>query len=555
MIPDVDPTEELRQREKRFRALIENSLDVISLTDSKGELLYISPSVQRVLGYTPEEFTEKQTLLIHPDDLPRILHLYDELVRQPGKSDTTQLRLQHKDGSWKWIESTATNLLHEPGIQAVVSNFRDITRRKQAEERQQLLDEASNALVSSLDHQITLKEVAQLIVPALADYCRIAILDEQQQIKEITVNHIDPQQIALVRRLYEYYKDQAGTTHGLQKLLKTGQPELISHVAGDVLETVQNSPELLKVIQVLGLQSYMGTPLIVGGRVIGAITFSSIQPHRHYTPDDLVFAQELARRIALVLENARLYREAQEEIAERKQIEAKLRELEQRKDEFISIASHELRTPVTSLKGFTHILQRRFTKQGDEQALHFLAHMDTQLDKLTKLITDLLDVSRIQIGKLPFQEEPFDLTLLVQESVENLQAGTQTHQLLCERTGSALVYGDKDRLGQVLINLLTNAIKYSPDADKVLVRVSTDQHTATVSVQDFGIGIAESHHEYIFERFYQVSDPMEKTSPGLGIGLYISNEIVKRHHGRLWVESTKGHGSTFSFTLPLFREK
>ncbi len=103
--------------------------------------------------------------------------------------------------------------------------------------------------------------------------------------------------------------------------------------------------------------------------------------------------------------------------------------------------------------------------------------------------------------------------------------------------------------------MLTNAIKYSPDADKVLVRVSTDQHTATVSVQDFGIGIAESHHEYIFERFYQVSDPMEKTSPGLGIGLYISNEIVKRHHGRLWVESTKGHGSTFSFTLPLFREK
>jgi signal transduction histidine kinase len=265
--------------------------------------------------------------------------------------------------------------------------------------------------------------------------------------------------------------------------------------------------------------------------------------------DNLVFASPL------VLENARLSREAQEEIAERKQAEAKLRQLEQRKDEFISMASHELKTPVTSLKGFTHILQRRLAKQGDEQVLHFIARMDAQLDKLTKLISDLLDVSRMQTGKLTFQEEPFDLTLLVQESVENLQAGTQTHQLLFERTGSALVYGDKDRLGQVLINLFTNAIKYSPAADKVLVRVSTDQDTATVSVQDFGIGIAESHHEYIFERFYQVSDPMEKTYPGLGIGLFISNEIVIRHHGRLWVESIKGQGSTFSFTLPLFREK
>src|SRR5207247_8645435 len=117
----------------------------------------------------------------------------------------------------------------------------------------------------------------------------------------------------------------------------------------------------------------------------------------------------------------------------------------------------------------THILQRRSTKQGDEQALHFLARMDAQLDKLTKLISDLLDVSRMQTGKLTFQEEPFDLILLVQESVENLQASTQTHRLLFERTDSALVYGDKDRLGQVLINLLTNAINYSPDADKVLV--------------------------------------------------------------------------------------
>jgi signal transduction histidine kinase len=296
----------------------------------------------------------------------------------------------------------------------------------------------------------------------------------------------------------------------------------------------------------------MGVPLIARNRIIGAITFSSVQPSREYTEADLHFAQELARRIASALDNAHLYRQAQAEIGERKKAEEALRESEARKDEFISMASHELKTPVTSLKGFTNILQRRLGKQGgDEQTLHYLSVMNAQLDKLSRLISELLDVSRIQTGKLAFQEEPFDLALLMHETVENLQAGTETHQILVESTGSVPVYGDKDRLGQVLINLLTNAIKYSPDADKVIVCVSNDQQAATVSVQDFGIGIAESHQQHIFERFYQVIDPTEKTYRGLGIGLYISSEIVKRHHGQLWVESKKGQGATFYMRLPV----
>ena len=536
-----------------FRALIENSSDAIALVSPEGLFTYVSPSVQKILGFTPEELRGKSTLeLFPPDHLARALEQFEAVAKTPGLTATVEHAYIHKDGSLRWLESTITNHLHDPTIHAFVANFRDITQRKHAEERQRLLDEASNALVSSLDHQISLREIAQLIVPAFADYCRIAILDEQQQIKEISVNHIDPQQIALVRELYERYKDRTSSTHGLQRLLQTGKAELISNVSESVLETVRDSPELLGIIKALGLQSYMGTPLMAGDRVIGAITFSSVQLHRHYTHDDLVFGQELARRIALVLENARFNREAQEELAERKQAEEKLRQLEQRKDEFISIASHELKTPVTSLKGFTNLLQRRLGRQGgDEQTLHYLSRMNAQLDKLNRLISELLDVSRIQTGKLAFQEEPFDLALLVHETVENLQAGTETHQILVEGTGSVPVYGDKDRLGQVLINLLTNAIKYSPDADKVIVCVSNDRQVATVSVQDFGIGIAESHQQHIFERFYQVIDPAEKTYHGLGIGLYIPSEIVKRHHGRLWVESKKGQGATFYMRLPV----
>ncbi len=225
--------------------------------------------------------------------------------------------------------------------------------------------------------------------------------------------------------------------------------------------------------------------------------------------------------------------------------------LEQRKNEFISMASHELRTPVTALRGFTTILQRRLSRQGDEQALHYLSRMDRQLNKLASLINELLDLSKMQAGTLTFQEEIVDVTALIEEIVEDIQGTTTTHRILIEERADIRVVGDRDRLGQVLINLLTNAIKYSPAADKVIVRAVIDGEQARISVQDFGIGIDEAHHRQVFDRFYQVADSEGKTFPGLGIGLYITQEIIRRHCGKIWVESSKGKGATFSFTLPL----
>ncbi|GHO55249.1 ATP-binding protein [Ktedonobacter robiniae] len=228
--------------------------------------------------------------------------------------------------------------------------------------------------------------------------------------------------------------------------------------------------------------------------------------------------------------------------------------VEHRKDEFISMTSHELKTPVTSLKGFTHVLQRRLTKQGDEQGLSYLARMDAQLDKLTRLISDLLDISRMQAGKLALRIEAFDLDALLNEIVDNVQATTTSHQLRIEGRTGAQVKGDPDRLGQVFINLLTNAIKYSPAAEHIIIHRFHEGKQVIVSVQDFGIGIDQSHHDRIFERFYQVG-PEEKTYPGLGIGLYLAREIVSRHQGRIWVESRKGAGSAFFVALPQMEPK
>jgi signal transduction histidine kinase len=157
----------------------------------------------------------------------------------------------------------------------------------------------------------------------------------------------------------------------------------------------------------------------------------------------------------------------------------------------------------------------------------------------------------MQTGQLQYNMELFDLNVLAQEIAENVQETTQTHRLILQKTAEVCVCGDRDRIGQVLINLLTNAIKFSPQADQVIVQIALDGTNALVSVQDFGIGIAEAYQEKIFERFYQVNEPMEKTYPGLGIGLYIACEIIKRHQGRLWVKSQKEEGSVFYFSLPL----
>jgi len=229
------------------------------------------------------------------------------------------------------------------------------------------------------------------------------------------------------------------------------------------------------------------------------------------------------------------------------------KELDKRKDEFISMASHELKTPLTSLKGFLSLLQRRLATQEDEKALHYLSRIDAQVNKLTKLINDLLDLSELETGQLVYRAKRVVVDDLVQETVENVQGTTQTHHLLLQGQTQAEVFGVRDRIGQVLINLLTNAIKYSPHANTVVMCVAKDHNKVLVSVQDFGIGIAKEHQHKIFERFYQVTDAEEKTYPGLGIGLYICCEIVKRHGGQLWVESEKDEGATFHFTLPLFQ--
>lgn len=234
---------------------------------------------------------------------------------------------------------------------------------------------------------------------------------------------------------------------------------------------------------------------------------------------------------------------------------SKQKQLERQKDDFIGVATHELKTPVTSIKAYAQLLKREFEKVKDTRSADFLGRMDLQLDKLTNLISDLLDVTKIEAGKLQFSQALFDFNRLVHEVVQEMQPTTDKHEIVMKLSEPQKVYGDRDRIGQVIINFLTNAIKYSPAADKIIVRTKLKHDMVVLSVQDFGVGISSADQKKVFQRFYRAEGAELESFPGLGLGLYICADIIKRQGGKIWLKSKKGQGSTFYFSLPISKIK
>lgn len=262
----------------------------------------------------------------------------------------------------------------------------------------------------------------------------------------------------------------------------------------------------------------------------------------------------LGNNLADMSANLKKYYESLQKDVEKKDEELRINKaLETQKDEFISIASHELKTPITSLKAYTQLLRSLHKRKGDESYETFLLKMEEQVNRLTDLIADLLDVTKIQSGKLMLRPENFDLCELINEVTAEIQH-TTNHKIIAKLTKIKPIYADRNRIRQVIANLLTNAIKYSPETSLIVVSAKPGRHGVSISVKDEGIGIPEEKKDHVFERFYRVHEDKGNTYPGLGLGLYISKEIVTRHRGKIWVESKEHQGSTFSFILPYKEE-
>ncbi len=539
-VTDITAQKAAAERLRYYELLIERMSDAVITTDLDWLIQGWNPGATRLYGWTADEVIGRSAIGVLGTVLPG-----DAADQRPWQTALVERRewsgevvQRRRDNAPIRVAASLTIITDADGTPLGLTAInRDVTDQHHLAENLRFLAETSKVLGSSLDYRTTLTTVAQLGVPEIADWCTVDMLADSGAIERLAVAHIDPDKVAWAEELYQANPPDPDAPTGLPHVLRSGEAVFYPVITDEMLAAGAKSAEELELARRLALASVMIVPLTIQGRTIGALSFVAAESGRHYTASDLAFAEEVASRAALAVENARHYTAARTAIAVR--------------DEFMALASHELKTPVTSLKMYGQVLQRQAARRGEPDLVERLGRMDRQIDKLTGLINDLLDVARIRGGQLEYVDVAVDLNAVVREVVGDLQPATTKHQIAVEGQIDGTVWGDRERLGQVVTNLLTNAIKYSPQADRVLVHLGQDERGATIEVQDFGIGIDEEHWPHIFAQFYRVSDPSEKTFPGLGIGLYISSEIVRRHRGTIQIASEIGVGTTFIVALPL----
>ncbi len=537
-----DITERKRAEEAiRFQArLLDIVEQAVIATDMQGAIKYWNHFAEQLYGWTEDQALgrDARELIPAPEAGAQAVQIMERL--QVGEGWAGELLVRHRDGTRFPALITCSPIFDPLGqLVGTVGISQDISARKRAEHVQRFLVDASVALAASLDYQKTLEQVAGLAVPELGDWCVVDLL-ENGAIRQMVVAHLDPAKVELARSLRQRYPLDLDADYGVPRVLRTGQPELIPSISDELLRKVVQDDEHLALLRTLGLRSGMVVPLRARGRTLGAITLVAASLRRQYEPADLALAVDFAMRAAMAIDNAALYEEAQAAI--------------QMRDEFLSIASHELKTPLTIVLGHTQVLQRRATRaqafgERDQRALQVIVE---QAVRLNKQISTLLDISRIELGKFRIELGVVDMVSLARRVVEELEPTLERHSIHFGTTEpSSVVWGDERLLEQVLQNLLGNAIKYSTDGGVITLQLWREADEVLVSVRDQGIGIPEAALPHLFQRFYRASNVDGQHISGLGIGLYLVHEIVTHHGGTIAVSSTLGSGSTFTLRLPL----
>ncbi|HUP46979.1 MAG TPA: ATP-binding protein, partial [Thermoanaerobaculia bacterium] len=445
--------------------------------------------------------------------------------------------------------SMSATPLHETGrLSGVVVTFRDITERRRLEEemqmqaeRAQILADAGAFFASNIEPVWVTQAIAERTAEVLGDWAAVILTTETKELRVASIYHRDMASLGLA---WSYiYRQPLSVGDGIiGQVVATGYPSLTTNIggAGSVTQdtTSYHAPSMR-------LASLLILPLRTRRETLGALVIAANSPERAMTDEKLPLAEVLTERAALAVENAKLYTE---------QVEArrKVEDLSRLKDEFLSIASHELRTPVTSIKGYTQLAKTLIRENDLGTSEEYLDIALDQIDRMSRLILELLDVSRIETGRLEIRREAINWATFVRDVVN------RHHTALGERhfhvnipQMSRIVEGDRDRLEQVLGNLMENAVKYSPEGSDIFVSVDDKGESVVTSVCDRGIGIPADELTQVFERFHRGRQVSSTNYGGLGLGLYITRQIIERHGGAIWVESAEGVGTTFFFSLPV----
>ncbi|MCC7367402.1 MAG: GAF domain-containing protein [Chloroflexi bacterium] len=418
--------------------------------------------------------------------------------------------------------------------------------RERAESRFRILASASNELTRSLDEAAIVEALAQIVVAELADWCSVDMYDAERQLQHVVVLHADPARNALVSALQ---RQPPAASAEIQQAAATGAPLLMSVVTPRHLLELAPDPEQRRTLEWLGVRSMMVVPLSVRGQTIGTLGCVLGRGGRRFGTDDLALAQELALRAALAIENARLYAAEHEA---RAAAEAAVRA----RDEFLAVAAHELKTPVTSLRGFAELGVRAISNRGSldpVMARRTLETIHRQSARLSALVANLLEVARGTTDRTALEPRFINLMDLVQIVIEAARVRAPERIIVCTGPDEAGLVADPLRLEQVFTNLLDNAVKYSPPSTQIEVSVTCVASTVTLVVRDHGAGVPPEDRERIFDRYFQAhGDPsmVDGQASGMGLGLYISREIVERHGGTIRAELPEDGGLRMVVTLP-----
>ncbi len=525
-----------------LQSFIENSPVGIHSVNQEGIIVFANKAELSLLGYAESEYIGQPLKKFFYDPV-FFDGLYSKL-RKDGFLKNEQAKMICRDGSLKDVMISCN--YHTEGNKLIHSRCftRDITEIKKSRNLLDLLNRAGEELATTHHTGDALNKIIKLLIPGFTDWIVINELSKDGEGRLLKMAHSDPQKMKVAE---EYRKKNPIRVDNNDKnlvayTLRTGEPQLIPEVTEEILDHSDVDDEYKKIFRDLSVRSAIIVPMKIKHKVTGVVSFFSCNPNNLYDEIDFNFAKDFCNRIALALDNARLYEEVKRDIEQK--IEAN-----NKKDEFISIASHELKTPVTSLKAYTQILQSTIADKKIPKAAEMLAKMDRQIDKLTLLIIEMLDVTKIDKGELIYADEKFDFNEMVREVAEEMQRITTSHQIVLDLHHCDPVKGDRNRIGQVLVNFISNAIKYSPGGDKITISTFCADDKVRLSVIDEGIGIPDADQASIFKRFFRVSAKNSYTFPGMGLGLYISAEIIKRHHGRIFFESKEGKGSVFSFEI------
>ena len=560
-IEDISQRREAQHQANRslslLRATLESTADGILVVDVTGKILSFNQKMSDMWGISADVFASGDderainaalAKLSHPEDfMAKVVELYSN----PDLASYDVLEL--KDG--RIFERYSQPQRIDDVAVGRVWSFRDVTARRRAEEqgralereqaaraeaensqkRTALLAEASRVLSTSFDYQTTLAALVRLAVPTLADYCALDILEGENEFKRIGEAHVDPTKSSLIRKVGTFPRSALTAQHPLIRVMTTGYPVLEAEITPAFIRASFAEPSQRQMVEALGPRSFICVPLVSSGKILGALTLVTSGSGRRYDEADLSLAADMARRAAIVVEHARLFHEAQQATRAR--------------DDVLAVVAHDLRNPLNTVTMAIGLMLEN-TPVERTQERRQVEIVRRAADRMNRMIQDLLDVKRMESGRLAIDLRPEDVDVIINDMIEMLRPLAVGSSITLEASipeGLPPVLADSARIQQVLSNLVGNAVKFTPRDGRITVCAEQTEGEIRFGVIDTGPGIPPEQVPHIFGQFWQASSSDRR---GIGLGLAIAKGIVEAHKGTIWVESQVGTGSTFYFTLP-----